>query len=92
MPSIVPLALILILLLAACAPGELPHTQAMAIIEPEPRILIFEREFKSAEIEQGRATYAQFPTAPREPDTTGRYGAPPHDGCGHTWHHTVPLE
>ncbi len=69
------------LLLAACAPEEPPHTQAMAIIEPEPRILIFEREFTPAEIEQGRAVYTQycaachgasgegqFPAAPLEPD------------------------
>ncbi len=29
----------------------------------------------------------QFPDAPMEPDETGRIGAPPHDGTGHTWHH-----
>jgi mono/diheme cytochrome c family protein len=26
-----------------------------------------------------------------EPDITGRYGAPPHDNTGHTWHHDDDL-
>lgn len=96
--------LFILFFLAACAPGEPPHTQAMATIESESRILIFEREFTPDEIEQGRAVYAQycaachgangegqFPAAPLEPDATGRYGAPPHDGTGHTWHHSDAL-
>lgn len=29
----------------------------------------------------------QFPDAPMQPDDTGRIGAPPHNGDGHTWHH-----
>lgn len=33
----------------------------------------------------------QFPDAPLEPDVTGRYGAPPHDDTGHTWHHDDDL-
>jgi mono/diheme cytochrome c family protein len=33
----------------------------------------------------------QFPTAPNQPDTTGRIGAPPHNGAGHTWHHGDEL-
>lgn len=33
----------------------------------------------------------QFPDAPLEPDITGRYGAPPHDESGHTWHHDDDL-
>lgn len=33
----------------------------------------------------------QFPDAPLEPDITGRYGAPPHDNTGHTWHHDDDL-
>ena len=33
----------------------------------------------------------QFPDAPLERDDTGRYGAPPHDGTGHTWHHDDDL-
>lgn len=33
----------------------------------------------------------QFPEAPLEPDITGRYGAPPHNETGHTWHHDDDL-
>jgi mono/diheme cytochrome c family protein len=33
----------------------------------------------------------QFPNAPLERDITGRYGAPPHDETGHTWHHDDDL-
>lgn len=33
----------------------------------------------------------QFPDAPLVPDSTGRYGAPPHDPTGHTWHHDDAL-
>lgn len=33
----------------------------------------------------------QFPDAPLEPDITGRYGAPPHNNTGHTWHHDDDL-
>jgi len=33
----------------------------------------------------------QFPEAPMQPDSTGRIGAPPHDGTGHTWHHDDDL-
>lgn len=33
----------------------------------------------------------QFPDAPLQPDITGRYGAPPHNDTGHTWHHDDDL-
>ncbi len=33
----------------------------------------------------------QFPDAPMEKDESGRYGAPPHDDTGHTWHHHDDL-
>lgn len=33
----------------------------------------------------------QFPDAPMQPDETGRIGAPPHNGNGHTWHHDDDL-
>lgn len=33
----------------------------------------------------------QFPDAPLERDSTGRYGAPPHNEMGHTWHHDDDL-
>jgi mono/diheme cytochrome c family protein len=36
----------------------------------------------------GASGEGQFPDAPLEPDSTGRYGAPPHNTTGHTWHHS----
>ena len=33
----------------------------------------------------------QFPDAPLQKDETGRYGAPPHNEAGHTWHHDDDL-
>lgn len=33
----------------------------------------------------------QFPDTPMQPDDTGRFGAPPHNGDGHTWHHDDNL-
>jgi mono/diheme cytochrome c family protein len=56
--------------------------------------------FDEAQIAQGRQLYAQncaschgangegqFPDFPLLPDETGRFGAPPHNGYGHTSHH-----
>lgn len=39
----------------------------------------------------GKNGEGQFPDAPMEPDITGRYGAPPHNDNGHTWHHDDDL-
>ena len=39
----------------------------------------------------GAEGQGQFPSAPLQRDDTGRYGAPPHDGSGHTWHHDDDL-
>jgi mono/diheme cytochrome c family protein len=60
--------------------------------------------FNDEQLAQGRALYegicaachgidgqGQFPDAPLVPDATGRYGAPPHNEVGHTWHHTDEL-
>lgn len=33
----------------------------------------------------------QFPNAPLQADETGKIGAPPHTGDGHTWHHDDDL-
>ena len=33
----------------------------------------------------------QYPDAPMERDATGRFGAPPHNEKGHTWHHDDDL-
>ncbi|MBE2269469.1 MAG: cytochrome c [Anaerolinea sp.] len=60
--------------------------------------------FDTEQVTQGQQLYAQycaschgangegqFPTAPNERDATGRLGAPPHNGNGHTWHHGDTL-
>ena len=39
----------------------------------------------------GASGQGQFPDAPNMPDATGRYGAPPHNPDGHTWHHDDGL-
>lgn len=39
----------------------------------------------------GASGQGQFPEAPNMPDATGRYGAPPHNPDGHTWHHDDAL-
>lgn len=39
----------------------------------------------------GASGEGQFPDAPLQPDITGRYGAPPHNENGHTWHHDDDL-
>jgi cytochrome c len=82
------------LLCAACTPGE----------PTDPGSTIKGVRFTAAQIEQGRIYYeqtcaachgidgqGQFPEAPLERDATGRYGAPPHNEAGHTWHHTDEL-
>jgi mono/diheme cytochrome c family protein len=56
--------------------------------------------FDEAQIARGQQLYAQFcaschgangegqfPDFPLLPDETGRFGAPPHNGYGHTSHH-----
>ncbi|MBK8023507.1 MAG: cytochrome c [Chloroflexi bacterium] len=82
---------LLILVSAACSPGDPGSTVQGVFYRPE-------------DIAQGQALYeqtcaachgvdgqGQFPEAPLMPDSTGRYGAPPHNEGGHTWHHTDEL-
>ncbi len=70
----------------------------------DPGSMIKGSPFTPEQIAQGRIYYeatcaachgvdgqGQFPEAPLEPDATGRYGAPPHNQAGHTWHHTDEL-
>jgi mono/diheme cytochrome c family protein len=65
-----------------------------------PPIVVNNTTFSADEITVGQQLYAQycaschgvngegqFPSAPSERDATGRFGAPPHNGDGHTWHH-----
>ncbi len=77
---------------------------AAACSPQDPGITIKGERITRERIEQGRALYeatcaachgidgqGQFPDAPLEPDASGRYGAPPHNENGHTWHHTDEL-
>ncbi|MBL8161002.1 MAG: cytochrome c [Anaerolineae bacterium] len=72
--------------------------------DDDGRIRIFDQYFDETHIAQGEAVYqqycaachgvnaeGQFPAAPLQPDSTGRYGAPPHNETGHTWHHSDVL-
>ncbi len=59
----------------------------------EPEVLARGEEIYVAECASchGADGEGQFPEAPMQPDDTGRIGAPPHDGTGHTWHHDDDL-
>lgn len=83
-------ALILLLVAAGCA--------------SQPEITVRGVRFGSEQLAHGQQLYSQycaechgahgegqFPEAPAQPDATGRFGAPPHDGTGHTWHHGDEL-
>jgi mono/diheme cytochrome c family protein len=85
------LAVIAIVLTAACAPTD-PGSTVKGV------------RYTRHQIAEGRTYYeqtcaachglggqGQFPEAPFEPDATGRIGAPPHNETGHTWHHTDEL-
>jgi len=67
----------------------------------EPDITVRGVRFSSEHLSQGQQLYTQycaschgangegqFPDAPNFPDETGRIGAPPHNGNGHTSHHS----
>jgi mono/diheme cytochrome c family protein len=69
-----------------------------------PHITMRGKVMSQVDLEQGQKIYVQycaschgangegqFPDAPREPDATGRRGAPPHTSEGHTWHHGDEL-
>lgn len=66
----------------------------------EPQVTVQGVSFTQEQLDQGQQVYTQycaschgtngegqFPNAPNQPDATGRIGAPPHNGAGHTWHH-----
>lgn len=89
------LGLLLLLLAAACTSGD-KDAGSKQVIEPasagsETYLLgqsVYNTQCSSCHGINGEG---QFPDAPLEPDLTGRYGAPPHDATGHTWHHDDDL-
>ena len=71
---------------------------------PPSEVMRFARLADETILEQGQTVYdqhcagchglsgeGQFPDAPLQPDSTGRFGAPPHNADGHTWHHDDDL-
>lgn len=77
---------------------------AAAACTNESQITVQGVSFTQEQLDQGQQGYmqycaschgadgeGQFPNAPNQPDTTGRIGAPPHNGAGHTWHHGDEL-
>jgi mono/diheme cytochrome c family protein len=89
---------------SAAEPGPTPNQSAAhGDMRPttDPGSTIKGAAFNAMQIAQGQVYYqqscaachglngeGQFPDAPFEPDATGRIGAPPHNGTGHTWHHS----
>lgn len=86
--------------------GSSSHAQLAQEQHPpgDVQIQILGRRFYESDFTQGQAIYTQycaachgidgqgqFPTAPLEPDATGRVGAPPHNETGHSWHHSDVL-
>jgi len=89
---------LLVLIVSACSnlSGTFEPIDANGVILPAPA--------NSEIYEQGQNIYqttcaschgidgeGQFPDDPMKPDETGRYGAPPHNDDGHTWHHDDDL-
>lgn len=86
----------------ACAVLAVAFTAACGPTDPGSTVK--GTRFTPEQIAQGRVYYeetcaachgidgqGQFPEAPLHPDASGRYGAPPHNEIGHTWHHTDEL-
>lgn len=86
--------IVIMLVSAACSSAADNDNQgviAPAVVGSESYVLgqtVYEAQCASCHGIEGEG---QFPDAPLEPDITGRYGAPPHDETGHTWHHDDDL-
>lgn len=83
-------SLLLVTLTAACATAPQIEVRGMTI--DETQIAQGQQLFTQyCAACHGVTGQGQFPDTPLEPDTTGRYGAPPHNDAGHTWHHDDEL-
>ena len=80
---------IISLMMSACTTG-LSDEQYIAT-NPEAYTLGQQVYIQNCASCHGENGEGQFPDAPMQPDSTGRIGAPPHNGEGHTWHHDDDL-
>lgn len=77
------------MLLAACSTQS--DTERFIATNPEAYEQGQQIYVQSCAACHGLTGVGQFPDAPAQRDATGRYGAPPHDENGHTWHHDDDL-
>lgn len=76
------LALVLISIFLTSCSGSAVSTQQIALGKQ-----VYEQHCASC---HGLNGQGQYPDAPYKSDKSGRFGAPPHDSTGHTWHHPDP--
>jgi mono/diheme cytochrome c family protein len=100
----VPCGVVLLGAVCVCSPLLLALVAGLPPLLGEPAIQVLSQSFSQTEIAQGQELYShycavchglngegQFPESPLEPDSTGRFGAPPHNDSGHSWHHSDTL-
>lgn len=79
----------LLVMLAACS----NQSDVDRFIATNPDAYVLGREIYAQNCAACHGAYGegQFPDNPRARDADGRYGAPPHNDSGHTWHHDDDL-
>lgn len=80
---------IISLMMSACTTGR--SDEQYIATNPEAYTLGQQVYIQNCASCHGENGEGQFPDAPMQPDSTGRIGAPPHNGEGHTWHHDDEL-
>ena len=80
---------IISLMMSACTTGR--SDEQYIATNPEAYTLGQQVYIQNCASCHGENGEGQFPDAPMQPDRTGRIGAPPHNGEGHTWHHDDDL-
>jgi mono/diheme cytochrome c family protein len=83
------LAGLFLMFLAACS----SQSETERFIESNPETYRLGQQVYSQNCASchGASGEGQFPDEPRARDSSGRYGAPPHNENGHTWHHADDL-
>lgn len=87
------LATVLTLISACAANPAVPNDTLVPVAQPNTELYTLGQQVYAQNCASchGANGEGQFPQAPMQPDSTGRYGAPPHNGIGHTWHHDDEL-